>query len=129
MTDEREEECLVAHQQSSNLLSIWSLLASAHTACARPIRSQSRNWYLGHSAAGPDELGYCFDFPLGKTSGMEQPAQKPAWANALSEVATSALASDWSGSSCRGKEGVSTRQIRALDGRRGKRARRSSCGK
>ena len=52
--------------QGSNKLGRISLLPSAW-----PIRCMHLIWYLGHSASEPDKLGYCFDFTLGKASGME----------------------------------------------------------
>ena len=52
-------------KQRYNKLGTPSFLASMSSA------SQMPNCYLGHSAAEPDELGYCFDFTLGKASGME----------------------------------------------------------
>ena len=64
------------HSQRYKVLASLSLLPSALT--ASPIRCLHWICYLGHSAAGSDELGVCFDFTLGKASGMEQPAQKTA---------------------------------------------------
>ena len=94
----------IGQNQGFSELSAISPFPSALTAW--PIKSLHWICYLGHSAAQPDKLGVCFDFTLGKTSGMEHLAQKPARAQLkpLSEVAYSMQASDWSGSKCRGKE-------------------------
>ena len=75
---------------------------------------------LSHSAAEPDELGVCFHFTLGKASGMEQPDQKPAWAQLgpLSEVAYSVQASDWSATKFRAKEKDTASLISSLFARR-----------
>ena len=64
------------------------------------------NMLLGPLAAEPDELVVCFDFTLGKASGLEQPAHKPAWGplRPLSGVAYSVQAFDWSGGKCKGQE-------------------------
>ena len=59
----------VSARQMYNKLGTASFLASAPTAWT--VRSRSRNYYLGHPVGEPDELGCCFDFTLGNTSGMK----------------------------------------------------------
>ena len=65
---------------------------------------------MGHPAAEPDELAYCYDFVSGSASGMVKLALRSGFVclTKQAEVVICAPASDWPGGRDREKEGGAT---------------------